>query len=76
MVEVGDTIYILDSVIDNEVANALVANNNKRAVKWESYRGVTFIVLSVDKSGSITIHDSQGHEISLSRRQYERDNRL
>lgn len=71
MPNVGDKIAIEDRVIDHEVAQALTKNDNKRAVRWESYRSVLFIVEKVYEDGSIVFTDNHGHRVSLSITQFE-----
>ena len=71
MIEVGDYVCIRESVIDQKVAQLLLDNKNKQAIRWDSYRNFAFKVIAVE-GGLYTLHDAQNHVLQLSKKALEK----
>lgn len=70
-VAVGDFVFVKESVIDKQMQNALLARNNKTALRWDSYRNLHFKVVGRDETGLIILEDANGNTIHISSRHLE-----
>jgi hypothetical protein len=64
-------VVIKNKTIDHEVAQALLAHNNAKASRWESYRHIQFIPQRLLGDGTMVVMDAQGNELRLAKGTYE-----
>lgn len=68
---IGDFVYIKESIIDKKVQDLLIAQQNRSAMRWDSYRNFKFEILGVDAESLIILRDPDANEIHISKRALE-----
>ncbi len=72
MYEIGDYVFILESVIDRQVETLLQQNKTTSAARWEGYRNSTLQVIAVNSDNTLKLRDPQSHELTISRKACEK----
>lgn len=67
-VTVGDFVLIDENIIDKKVQELLLKDQNRSALRWDSYRNFKFEIIGIDKENLIILRDPDGNEIHISRK--------